>query len=139
MTTFWAERAAGALRPADGDSMDEFLKLPVGKLFHVEVKQPRNAAHARLYWALCHRIAESMGVTAENVSDVLKIATGHFTTVNTKKYGRVHVPKSISFANLDQTSFREFFERCVLVVYEEWQIEPELVADLLVPQERVTA
>lgn len=135
----WCERIGGALRPADQESVEEFAKLPVGKPLHVEVKQPRNAAFHRLYWALCARIAESKGVTAENISDVLKIATGHVTILSTKSYGRVHVPKSISFAAMDQTAFRDFFERCVAVVYSEWQIEPEMVNDLLVPQERATA
>jgi hypothetical protein len=136
MTDFWVERMAGALRPLDYESLEELNKLPVGRPLHVEVKQPRNAAHSRLYWALCHRIADARGVTAENISDVLKIATGHFNLVRTKSYGDIHVPKSISFAKMDQTEFRTFFERCVLVVYEEWKIEPELVNDLLVPSER---
>jgi hypothetical protein len=139
MAEFWAERIAGALRPVDQESLDEFSKLPVGKPLHVEVKQPRNAAHHRLFWALCARIAESKGVTAENIADVLKIATGHFTLVRTKSYGEIHVPKSISFAKMDQTEFRAFFERCIMVVYDEWQIEPEMVNDLLLPQERQSA
>lgn len=139
MSDFWCERIGGALRPTDQESLEEFSKLPSGKPLHVEVKQPRNAAHHRLFWALCARIAEARGVTAENIADVLKIATGHFTLVRTKSYGEIHIPKSISFAKMDQTEFRMFFERCVLVVYEEWKIEPEMVADLLVPQERATA
>ena len=136
MAEFWCERMAGALRPVDTESLDEFSKLPVGKPLHVEVKQPRNAAHHRLYWSLCARIATSLGLTAENVSDVLKVATGHVTLMETRRYGQIRIPKSISFAAMDQTEFREFFERCVLVVYEEWKIEPEIVADLLVPSER---
>ena len=139
MAEMWCERIGGALRPADQESLDEFSKLPVGKPLHVEVKQPRNAAFHRLYWSLCARIANAKGVTAENISDVLKVATGHVTTVSTKSYGRIHIPKSISFAAMDQTAFREFFERCVVVVYDEWQIEPEFVNDLLLPQERQSA
>lgn len=137
MSEFWVQRLAGALRPADDESMDALMALPIGKPLHVEVKQPRNAAHHRLFWALCARIAEAKGVTAENIADVLKVATGHVTTVSTKSYGRIHIPKSISFAAMDQTAFRDFFERCVVVVYDEWQIEPEFVNDLLLPQERV--
>lgn len=138
MSEFWVHRVGSVLAPLDMESVDELDKLPRNKPLHVEVKQPRNAAHHRLYWSLCARIAEARGVTAENVSDVLKIATGHVTTVRTKSYGEIHIPKSISFAKMDQTAFREFFERCVMVIYEEWQIEPETVSDLLVPQERVS-
>jgi hypothetical protein len=138
MSDFWCERMAGALRPIDQESLDEMSKLPIGRALHVEVKQPRNAAHHRLFWALCARIANARGVDSENIADVLKIATGHFTLVRTRSYGDVHIPKSISFAKMDQTEFRTFFERCVLVVYEEWKIEPELVNDLLVPSERTS-
>jgi len=136
MTTFWVERMAGALRPVDDESLEEFSKLPVGKPLEVTVRQPRNAAHHRLFFALCARIANARGVTTEAVADVLKIATGHVVTIDTKKYGRILVPKSISFASLDQTAFRDFFERCAAVIYEEWLIEPEMVNDLLVPQEK---
>lgn len=132
---FWAEKLAGALHPADDESWNEFAKVPTGKPLHVEVKQPRNGAHHRLFWALCARIGEARGVPSETVSDVLKIATGHCTIVRSKSYGELRLPKSISFAAMDQTTFREFFERCVVVIYEEWKIEPELVADLLLPPE----
>lgn len=139
MSEFWVERVGAGLFPDGDESFEEMSKLPVGKPLYVEVKQPRNAAFHRLYWALCARIANAKGVTAENISDVLKVATGHVTTVSTKSYGRIHIPKSISFAAMDDTAFREFFERCVMVVYDEWQIEPEMVNDLLLPSERASA
>lgn len=136
MSTLWCTRTGGALRPADDESLAEFAKLPVGKPLEVTIRQPRNAAHHRLFWSLCARIAEAKGVTAENIADVLKIATGHVQIISTKSYGRIHIPKSISFAKMDQTEFHAFFERCVLVVYDEWGIEPEMVNDLLLPREQ---
>lgn len=137
MSDFWVQRMSGSLVPHDTESLDALDKLPYGRPLHVEVKQPRNSKFHRLYWALCARIANAIGSTSENISDVLKIATGHVTIVSTKSYGQIHLPKSISFAKMDEGQFREFFERCVVVIYEEWKIEPEMVADLLVPQERV--
>jgi hypothetical protein len=135
MTAFFVERAGNTLRPVDEASYDILTSLPVGKTLHVTVRQPRNPGHHRLFFALCHRIAEAKGLPLENVLGLLKIATGHCTIIQTETYGEMRWPKSISFREMDQTAFREFFERCVQVIYEEWRIDPALVADLLVPQE----
>lgn len=132
---FWVERLGGVLHPADQESVEEFAKLPTGKAVRAKIERPRNPSFHRLYFALCARIANAKGVPTENISDVLKIATGHVTILKTRSYGEVHVPKSISFAAMDDLAFRDFFERCVQTIYQEWQIEPEMVSDLLVPQE----
>ena len=139
MSDFWAVRHGDNLRIADVESAVAFSRLPIGKALHIEVRQPRNGAHHRLYWALCHRIANAIGSTSENVSDLLKIATGHCNIVKSKTYGEVRLPKSISFAAMDQSDFREFFERCIVVICTEWGMERAdvlaAVEDLLVPQE----
>src|ERR1043166_2381612 len=110
MADFWAMREGMTLRPFGAESADAFGKLPFGKVVHVEMKQPRNGKHHRLYWTLCTRIANAIGAEPETVSDVLKIRTGHCTTVMTKR-GDLHLPKSISFAAMDQTAFNTFFDR----------------------------
>jgi Protein of unknown function (DUF1367) len=133
MSEFYAKRHGNTLYPDGDESIAEFASVPFGKPLRVEVKQPRNVQWHRLYFALCHRIANGIGSTSEKVSDTLKVATGHCTTLRTKSYGSIQVPKSISFAAMDQTEFSAFFERCVKVIYEEWGIEPEAVADLLTP------
>lgn len=136
MTTFFAKRVGHFLVPVGEESMTAFEKMPPGKEIRVECKQPRNLQHHKLYWALCARIAGGVDIDPENVSDLFKIATGHCVTLRSKLHGVVQVPRSISFASMDQTAFAEFFERCVRVAYEEWGIEPAAVADLLAPQVR---
>jgi hypothetical protein len=133
LSELYAKRVGNALYPDGDESIVEFGRLPFGKPLRVEVRQPRNVQFHRLYFALCKRIADGIGSTAENVSDVLKVATGHVTIIRTKSYGDVKIPKSISFAKMDQTAFSGFFERCVQVIYAEWGIEPNAVADLLTP------
>lgn len=136
MATLWLRRVGNALHPDGDESIAEFSKLPLNRSLRCEVKQPRNAAFHRLYWALCARIANGIGQEAENISDVLKIATGHYTLIRSKRHGEIRLPKSIAFAKMDDHAFHEFFERCVKVIYEEWQIDPASVADLLIPQVR---
>lgn len=130
----WLRRIGEGLVPDSVDSAAEFARLPFGKSLHCEVKQPRNSSHHRLYWALCARIAQAKDLTSENVSDLFKIASGHCEIIRSKKYGDIRLPKSISFAKMEQTEFSAFFERCVKICYEEWQIPPEAVSDLLAPQ-----
>src|SRR4051812_3219687 len=120
MSDFYARRVNNALLPDGDESIAEFAKLPFGKSLRVEVRQPRNVQFHKLYFALCKRIADGIGSTSENISDVLKVATGHVHIIRTKSYGDVTVPKSISFAKMDQTEFSGFFERCVKVIYDEW-------------------
>lgn len=131
MAEIFLKRVGNALWPDGDESVCELAKLHFGKPLKAEVKQPRNPRFHRLYFALCHRIANGIGSEAETVSSVFKFATNHVDIIKTKSYGDVKVPKSISFAKLDETSFREFFNRCLVVAFEEWGLDAEAFADLL--------
>jgi hypothetical protein len=140
MSSFWATRKDDHLVPVpSAENMAEFSKLPYGKEVLVEARQPRNAGHHKLFWVLCTRIGSSIGQPADVVADILKVATGHATTVKLKSLGWQRFPKSISFAKMDQTQFSEFFEACLKVIYTEFGIaRPEIleaIGDLLTPQE----
>lgn len=143
MTDFWAVRKGDALHITDAESAVVFSKLPFGKPLRVKVQQPRSGPQHRLYWTLVHRIAEAIGAEPENVSDILKIETGHCVTVKSKKHGEVRLPRSISFAAMDQTRFREFFDRCLIVICETWGIERQdilaAVEDLIIPESKYTS
>lgn len=138
MSDFWATREGMQLRPFGAESASVFAKIPFGKVVRVDVKQPRNGAHHRLYWTLCNRIADGVGCESEDISHILKLRTGHVRIVKTKK-GLEEVPRSISFASMDQMQFRSFFDKCVVVIETEFGIAKpdilELVKDLLHPQE----
>lgn len=127
-------RKDNALYPEGDESIGVLARIPFGKTLRCDIKQPRNVRHHRLFFALCKRIADGIGSDPNNVRDVLTIAAGHYSLVKTKRHGDLKLPKSISFASMDQTQFTEFFERCVKTIYEEWGIDPSAVSDLLVPQ-----
>ncbi len=131
---FWGTREGMTIRPYGAESASAFGKMPFGKALQVEVKQPRNSKHHRLFFALCARIGDAVGCEHEDIAYLLKLRTGHVRHITTKK-GRVEVPLSISFAAMDQTAFREFFDKCVHVIYAEFGIAVpdvlEAVKDLL--------
>ena len=112
-------REAGALVPANDEAKEALASVPLGGLVTCEVKRPRQLKELRLYWALCGTIADAIGANRENVSDVIKLRTGHFTVVQTKTE-RIRLPRSISFAKMDQAKFREFLNEACLVVCEEF-------------------
>lgn len=137
MSVLFVRRVGNALH-ADGDeSISEMLSLPFGKPLRAEVKMPRNPDFHRLYFALCKRIGDGIGQDAEAISAVFKYATGHYDTVRTKSYGEIKIPRSISFARLDNIGFREFFNKCVQVALSEWGIEASAISDLIDPKTEV--
>lgn len=107
--------------PSDERSRDILKGVALGATVQVDVTRPRNLQFHRLFWKLCSTIAEAVPgfQTAENVADVLKISTGHFTTVRgqTDTY---RIPKSIGFAAMDEPQFKAFFELCCRVICEGW-------------------
>ncbi len=119
MTKVFFRRTFIGLEPDDEMAQDALRGVTFGAVVAVEITRPRNLQHHRLYWALCTKIANAIDVTPENVSDVLKIATGHFTTVRGKT-DTYRLPKSISFAKMDQAEFNAFFDRCCRVICEQW-------------------
>lgn len=137
MADLWAIREGMALRPFGAESGAVFSKIPFGKPFYVEVRQPRNGAHHRLFWTLCTRIADAVGCESEDISHIIKVRTGHVRIVKTAK-GIQEIPRSISFASMDQIAFKAFFDKAVYVIENEFGIaKPDIlaaVADLLHPE-----
>jgi hypothetical protein len=117
MKGFWVKTAQG-LTPHDDAARESMHGVALHTVVQVDVTRPRNIKFHRLYWALCSAIASSIGASRDNISDVLKLRTGHFTVVQTKTE-RVRLPRSISFAKMNEAEFRQFFDQCCRVVCEE--------------------
>ena len=134
MAIFWAMREGMTLRPFGAESAHALGKVQFGKALQVEVKQPRNSKHHRLFWTLCARIGDAVGCEHEDIAFLLKLRTGHVRRVHTKK-GIIEIPLSISFSAMDQLMFKGFFDKCVHVIYAEFGIAVpdvlEAVKDLL--------
>lgn len=139
MADLWLKRSGNTLIGADTESNAVIAKMAFGKLFRAEVVSPRSDKQHRLYWSLCNRIAAAIGSEAENISDVLKIQTGHCEIIRSKTYGELRLPRSIAFSKLDQEGFSEFFRRCTIIIETEWGIaRPDVLAaveELLTPEE----
>lgn len=122
-------RSVQGLAP-DNDTAREALQgVAVGSIVACEISSPRNVNHLRLYWSLCATIGDSIGVHRENISDVIKLKSGHYRTVKTKAE-TYQFPKSISFAAMKtQGEFSAFFNTACQIVCTEFV--PHLKADAL--------
>lgn len=111
-------RTAFGLTP-EGEAARELMNsIPIGSVIEVGITRPRNIRFHRLYWALMNAIAQAIGAKAENVHDVVKLRSGHFTVIETKS-GRLQVPKSISFGKMNEAQFKTFFNDACLFICEE--------------------
>lgn len=131
----WAIKRGTRLEPYGDESVAEFDRLPTHKPLQVEVTQPRNSAHHRLFWALCARIGRGIGQEADWVERAFKVETGHYDIYNMPGGRECMVLRSIAFGKMDQIAFKDFWERCLEIMYAKWQIDPASVADLIVPEE----
>lgn len=112
-------RTLTGLVPDCDNAREALAGVPVGSLVACEVTRPRNLKHLRLYWKLCATVGDAVGVHRENVSDLIKIRTGHYVTV--KSASGLHMfPRSISFGKLDQAGFSKFFDEACRIVCAEF-------------------
>ena len=108
----------GSLAPVDDAGRATVAKLGKGEIVAITMRRPRNIGHHRKLFALLSLIHENQSryPTVEDLLDAIKVHIGHCTTLKLKDGREVYVPKSISFANMDQSAFEQFWDRIVDVV-----------------------
>src|SRR3990167_7591673 len=109
-----------SLRPTDEASEELLRHIGQGELVSVEIKRPRHLGWHRRYFAMLQIVFanQSYYKSLDDLLDVCKLAVGHYRTVRTKQ-GDVRIPKSISFASMDQTEFEAFYDRACDWVSQE--------------------
>lgn len=108
-------RRNGALVPADAHAAEFLESLKDGREIIVSVRKARNPLHHRLFFALLRKVVENSEDwnTEEELLDAVKMATGHVERRHRLDGEEYLVPRSISFAAMDQIKFRRFFDRAV--------------------------
>ena len=116
MTKFLVVKNLGALRPVDENGEAIVQKLGQGELVEIELRRPRNLRHHRKFWALMSLVWEQLDhaeyPNVEALVTRIKIAVGHRTRIEFSDGTVAFIPRSISFAQMDQSEFDTFFEAC---------------------------
>jgi hypothetical protein len=121
MTEIIMRRRGSALVPVTEIDAEAIASIPEGKDVFVTPKHRRNPKHHRLAWALAEKLSEMCDFNdREDAMDFLKIKARHIKMIMDPRSGHVEiVPKSISFASLDQQAFSRIFNRMVWVICNE--------------------
>ena len=121
MAEIYLRRTLAGLAPADDEAGTALRKIPVGSVVKADVRRPRSLQQHRRYWLLCSLVAENHEQlqTRDQVHDVLKLLTGLYTVVALKSTGEVlRVPRSISFGEMSQEDFDDYYRRACDAVVE---------------------
>lgn len=102
------------LEPTDEASEAAMSAIKLGECIELRIKRPRNLQMHRLFWKLMETVYQNQShyKSAEEVCTAFKLAVGHTDVVRTRR-GDVYVPRSISFAKMDQVAFHAFFKSAV--------------------------
>ncbi len=117
----YLKRTLTGFTAADDASVDAMKGYRIGDVYRADIVKPRNLKNHRRWWALCtiiYQNTEAYGST-EQVSDHLKILSGHCNSVSSEATGQVYLlPKSIAFSSLDELEFQDVFDRAAKAVCE---------------------
>lgn len=114
MTEYVFRKHLRGLVPMNEQAEDALRKIKQDQDVFVKFRRPRNIFHHRKLFALLNLVCNNLDapVTPEQLLTVIKIRTGHVDVIKTTK-GVIEIPKSISFAAMDQTAFEQFWDKAV--------------------------
>lgn len=119
-TLLLRKRFGGTLEPVDDSGREVLAKVKTGATIKAEVTRPRNVHFHRKFFAMLNLVYQNQEhyKSLDDLLDVCKLRIGHVRSIQTKG-GIEKVPASISFANMDDTAFSNFYDRAVQWVTTE--------------------
>lgn len=122
MTKAVFRRRGNAFVPVDREGLALLASVKPERDVVIEVVERRNPAHHRLFFALCKfLVRHDRFPTIEHAKTALKIAAGEVDTFIDEDTGKTYfIPRSISWASMDQTKFAQFYDRAVWVITNRW-------------------
>ena len=121
-TTLHMVNHLGALRPAQDQDAEVWghLKIADRDVVKVQISRSRNYRFHCKFFAMMGIIFKNQEhyKSGKNLLDICKLGIDHCDVIQTPR-GVVRVPKSISFANMDDAEFSKFYDRAVDWVLSE--------------------
>lgn len=122
MASILLQRSLSGLSPIDEIGQEALRSIAIGDLIRVRMTKLRNPQHHRLFFALVNKVYENQDHyhNVEHFLTALKVALGHCDTVICKNGNTAYIPKSISFARMDQIEFDQFFNKAVDLICRDF-------------------
>ncbi len=126
MEVFLLKTPIGLKAYSDIDA-DALKKIKIGEVVKAEITKPRNVKFHRKFMALMQLVFENQTQYAvfEDLLIEVKLKTGHYTEHITTNGVLIYVPKSISFASMDEYEFNDFYTKALNILGKLIKIETE--------------
>lgn len=120
-------RGISMLVGATDEDDEKIAQLSGDETYRFELRKMRNSKFHRRYFALLNAVLENMPDevkerrninTIEGMLVDLKLLLGHYELWVSAEGNAVFIPKSISFASMDQHEFKLFYSRTVDMVLQ---------------------
>ena len=125
MKLFLQNTARGLIPLYDAD-YDKKKKLKIGETYKVEIKLARNIQFHRLYFALINcaweyqpeSVVGHFKNSVELFRKTVEMSAGHCDTIySIPRKQWIETPKSISFDKMDETEFKDLYEKVKDVLF----------------------
>lgn len=114
------ERTLTGLTASDNEAVDVLKRIPLGELVRCEITRPRNLQHHKKFFALLNVVCEATDKwpTSQRLLLELKYELGYVGREVLSNGKTLDVPRSISFAKMDQIAFESFYEKSLKTLCE---------------------
>ena len=108
-------------------------KLKEGDIFEIEIKKKRNYEFHKKYFALVNLCFDNQEVfeTLDEMRFYLTMKSGFYKTFETEK-GKMYMPKSISFSEMDNIEFQTLYNNTINAVCEFLNTDSQSLLDEIV-------
>ena len=107
---FQLVRTLNGFKFAHDSDLEKGRKIKVGDFVNCDIKKPRNYMFHKKFFALIELVFQNQDLTddKDNLRAYLTVKAGFYETIKSD-IGVMYLPKSISFAKMDEIEFEELF------------------------------
>lgn len=133
MKIYLIKRSDGVFIPAYDSDHENSKKIHAGEMVSCEITRPRNIEFHKKFFALLNMGFDNQEFydNFEDFRAVMILKAGFYHTIKTDK-GIVYMPKSISFAKMDELEFEELYDKMIDVLIKELKITEEVLLDEII-------
>jgi len=115
-------RTQDGLVPVSMAQAELLMKIPAGQDVTVDVIRTRNIGHHRKFFELLRQSFDMQETftTMKQWRAIVTVAAGYCDIVADSGGKAIAVPQSISFANMDQTAFDQFYKDVIDIICERY-------------------
>ena len=131
MEIFLVKTQSGVLAPFDDAAAQRMAKIKTNEVVRAEITKPRNLLFHKKFMALVRLVFENQE-RYNSIEDLLvefKLKVGHYKEHITTDGKIVYVPKSISFSQMDEYEFNEFYNKALNVLGKIIKVDSETLRE----------